>query len=261
MKTKIILEWTLLLFLFASGIFACKKKEEQNDTGTTTGTGKGYASGKVTTSDGKALKGAEIVIGNTVSYNTTLSAITDDKGEYRIKLISGPGIGDWIATGTYTITYNNIKYQLALEADAYKIFSSSNGGVTNFTLKHTGREPSTSPGVKGSFYGGVLSCYPGDDADMSKVTITAKPVQPIIDGSAGQIISVIPELDGNLSWVVNLPIGRYEITAKEGNTPLYIKDYTTPAPASSVLSLTTDFAPCKVNGARYWIKFDVLRNP
>jgi hypothetical protein len=256
------LELTLLLFLLASSVYGCKKKKDQNDSGGSGDTGgKGFASGKVTTANGKPLKGAVIVISNTVSYNTTLSATTNEKGEYSIKLFSGPGIGDWIATGSYSVLYNNIQYSLSLEADEYKVFSTTNGGVTNFTLKHTGREPSTSPGVVGPYYGGIITCYPGDGADMSKVTITAKPVQPIIDGSAGQTVSVIPKLDGNFSWVVNVPIGRYEITAKEGDTPLYIRDYTNGIPASNVLSLTTDFAPCKINGARYWIKFDVLRNP
>lgn len=243
--------------LLSVAVLACNKKNRNEEMAS----GPGYASGKVTNSAGQPLQGATIVISNTFSYNKNLTVTTNAKGEYSVKLPSGPGIGDWIAGGTYSINYNGKAYSLVLQADAHKVFSSSNGGVTNFVLKQTGREPSTSPGTVGSFYGGVISSYPGDGVDMSKVNITIKPLQPLIDGSTGQTITTAAELDGNLSWVVNVPIGKYEITAKQGNTPLFIRDYTEGIPDANVAKLVRDFMPCKVNGARYWIKIDLVREP
>lgn len=253
---KRIIQLTGCLLLVTGILLACNKKDKNNG-----GIGAGYASGKVTNQAGQPLKGAVVVVSNTFSYNKTLTALTNEKGEYSIKLPSGPGIGDWTTSGTYTMNYNGKDYSLLLEAATHSPFSSSNGGNVDLVLKHTGREPSRSPGVLGTFYGGVISSYPGDGADMSKVVITVKPLQPIIDGSTIQTINASPLLDGDLSWVVNVPIGKYEITAREGNTPLYIRDYTEGIPASNVSKLVRDFVPCRVNGAKYWIKIDLVRNP
>lgn len=251
-----ILQLTGAFLLITGILLACSKKDKNQPEG-----GPGFASGKVTNQSGQPLKGAVIVVSNTFSYNKTLTAITNDKGQYSIKLPSGPGIGDWTTSGTFIMNYNGKDYTLPLEAGAHAPFSSTNGGEVNLVLKHTGREASRSPGVLGTFFGGVISCYPGDGADMSKVTITIKPLQPIIDGSTVETKYAAPLLDGDLSWVVNMPIGKYEITAKEGNTTLYIRDYSEGIPDGNVTKLVRDFVPCRVNGARYWIKFDVLRNP
>lgn len=256
MKRIIQLSCALLL---SAGLLACSKKDKAGQDEIVTGPG--YASGKVTNTSGQPLEGAVIVISNTFSYNKNLTVTTNAKGEYSVKLPSGPGIGDWIANGTFSINYNGMAYSLVLQADAHKVFSSSAGGVTNFVLMQTGREPSTSPGTVGTFYGGIISSYPGDGVDMSKVNITIKPLQPAIDGSTPPTITTAAELDGNLSWIINVPIGKYEITAKEGNTPLFIRDYTEGIPASNVAKLIRNFMPCKVNGARYWIKFDLVRTP
>lgn len=250
---KRMIQMTVSLLLVTGMLLACSKKGKNN-------AGAGYASGKVTNQAGQPLKGAVVVASNTFSYNTTLTAITNEKGEYSIKLPSGPGIGDWTISGTFKMNYNGKDYSLLLEAGAHSPFSSTNGGTVDLVLKHTGREPSRSPGVLGTFYGGVISIYPGDGADMSKVVITVKPLQPIIDGSTVETINATPAFDGGLSWVVNVPIGRYEITAREGNTPLYIRDYTESIPDANVSKLVRDFVPCKVPGAVYWMKMDVLRN-
>lgn len=244
------------LLLITGIILACSKKgKDQLEYGP------GYASGKVTNQSGQPLKGASIEVSNTFSFNKTLTAFTNDKGGYSIQLPSGPGIGDWTTSGTYSMNYNGKVYTLPLESSAHSPFSTSNGGEVNLLLKHTGREASRSPGVLGTFFGGVISCYPGDGADMSNVTIIIQPLQPVIDGSTVETKYARPLLDADLSWVVNIPIGKYEITAKEGNTPLYIRDYSEGIPDGNVTKLVRDFVPCRVNGARYWIKFDVLRNP
>lgn len=250
-----MLTLTGALLMASTMLSACNKdddKEKMED-------GPGYASGKVTNQAGQPLKGATIVVSNTFSYNKTLTTTTNQKGEYSIKLPSGVGIGDWTTSGNFNINYNGKDYSLLLEGDSYTPFSSTNGGKVNFVLKHTGREPSGSSGVYGSYFGAVISSYPGDGADMSKVTITIKPLGPVIDGSTVQTLNAAPLLDADLSWVVNVPIGQYEITAREGNTPLFIRDYSEGIPAGNVSKLVRDFVPCRVNGARYWIKFDVLR--
>lgn len=255
---KRITELCLSLLLFSSCVVGCDKKKDEELTG---GEKKGYATGRVVNSAGKPIQGAKIVVSNTFAYNMTLSGTTNANGEYSIKLQTGTGIGDWIASGSLTTNYNNQNYELGLEPDAYKVFSGAEGGVTNFTLRLTGREPSTSPGVKGSFYGGAICFYPGDGVNMDDVRVTVKAIAPCIDGTTPETVTIKPEFDNYLSWVTNVPLGKYEITVKEGNTPLYIRDYTNGIPASNVLSIRTDFVPCPKVGAHYWIKGDVQRTP
>lgn len=251
-----MLTLTGVLLMAGTVLTSCNKDDDKEKMEE----GPGYASGKATNQSGQPLKGATIVVSNTFSYNKTLSATTNEKGEYSIKLPSGVGIGDCTISGTFNINYNGKDYSLVLEADSYTPFSSTSGGKVNLVLKHTGREPSKSPGVLGNYFGGVISSYPGDGAEMSNVTITIKPLGPVIDGNTVQTLNAAPLLDPDLSWVVNVPIGKYEITAREGNTPLFIRDYSEGIPAGNVSKLVRDFVPCRVNGAKYWIKFDVLRN-
>lgn len=245
----------LIMLLFASNLLpGCGKRNGGSPSGP------GFASGRVTNLQGQPLKGAEIIVSNVFNYRKTLKAVTGENGQYSIALPADPESGDFTVSGNYTITHHGREYILELEGDARIPFSTSKGAVVNFVLKQTGRQPPGGPGAPGCFFGGVISCYPGDGADMSKVTITAKPLQPLIDGSIAPVQILRPEPDADLSWVINLPLGLYEISAREGNAMLYLRDYTENIPDANVSTLVRGFERCPVNVARYWIKLDVLKN-
>lgn len=222
--------------------------------------GPGFASGIVTNLLGQPVKGAEIFVRNVFSNYRTLKAVSGEAGQYSIALPADTEEEAWMVSAQYKMTYNGKEYTLSLDTDAAMPFSTGTGGVVNFTLKQSGRQTSGGPGIPARFFGGIISCYPGDGADMSKVVITVKPLQPLIDGSMAQTQVLKPELEADLSWVVNVPIGLYEISAREGNTMLYLRDYTRDIPDANVPALVRPFEPCPVNGAGYWIKFDVLKN-
>ena len=245
----------LILLFYAGSLLPCCDKKDRSAV-----SGPGYLSGRVTNVEGQPLEGAEIVVRHVFSHQTMLKTVTGKKGQYSIALPPEQEGDEWIVNGNYKVTYDEQEYIMELEGDPRPSFSGSAGAVVNFVLKQSGRQPSGGPGAPGRFFGGVISCYPGDGADMSKVTITVKPLQPLLDGSMTQTRTLRPELEADLSWVVNLPIGLYEISAREGNTMLYLRDYTRGVPDSGVTRLVRRFEPCPVNGAGYWIKFDVLKN-
>lgn len=245
----------LILLLYTGSLLqGCDKQDGEEATGP------GFVSGRVTNVQGQPLQGAEIVVRHVFSHQTMLKAVTGKKGKYSIALPAEQERDEWTVNGNYKLIYDGKEYIMELDGDLRAPFSGSTGAVVNFVLKQSGRQPSGGPGAPGRFFGGVISCYPGDGADMSKVTITARPIQPLIDGSMAQTKTLRPELEADLSWVVNVPIGLYEISARESNTTLYLRDYTRGIPDSGVTRLVRQFEPCPVNGAGYWIKFDVLKN-
>lgn len=244
----------VMLLLACSLLPACNNKDGE------TASGPGFACGRVTNQLGQPLEGADIVVSNVFNHNKTMKTVTGKNGVYCIALPGDAEAGDWTVSGYYRMLHNGEEFILDLASDSCVSFSTGTGGVVNFVLKQKGRQASGGPGAQGVFFGGVISCYPGDGADMSNVTISIKPLQPLIDGSIAKTEILKPEPDADLSWVVNVPIGLYEINAREGNTTLYLRDYTNDIPDTNVITLVRRFEPCPLNGARYWIKFDVLRD-
>ncbi len=155
MKTDLKIFSLLILSIY---FFACTNQDKKDDPspGTTDSNGYGYATGKATNQKGEPLANVEIALTNTTSpYYQSETGLTNAKGEYRIKLPKNTG--NWLATATYKTTFQNQNYTLTLEPEKVNQTIPSTGGETNFQLKLTGREPSTSPGVYGHFTEALLT--------------------------------------------------------------------------------------------------------
>lgn len=98
---------------------------------------KGYASGKVTDTEGKPLANADIVVNNSQFYNSNILGRTNAKGEYRLELTPG----SWYVRGTVTVKYDNKTYVLDLHPDKEGGFAGTEGTVCNLQWKLTGAKP------------------------------------------------------------------------------------------------------------------------
>ncbi len=166
----------------------------------------GYVTGKVVDTQGRPLEGVEIVIDNTLFYNTNLLTNTDAKGAYRVKTPNG----SWQATAEIRRTYNGKSYRLDLAPDNSNAFAGDEGAVRNFEWRLSGEKPDN----PGAFYGGSVEVS-GEVGkgpyDAENIEFTFTPVGPLIDGSAGKTL-VLP-YDTYYGRIPDVPIGRYRITA------------------------------------------------
>ncbi|MEU5097965.1 hypothetical protein [Streptomyces sp. NPDC020996] len=173
--------------------------------------------GKVTTVGGKPIKGAKIVVDDTLHWDSNLVAMTNKQGTYRVGLPHKAGT--WKASGYLSKRYHGRNYQLSLWPSSLAPFEAKKGAVRDFKWKLTGKRK----GEEGRYYGGIVSHYlwsdnaPDDEwLDNRNVRLTLKPVTKLIDGSTGKTIS-----NRKAVWVdpygwstVDVPVGRYKITAK-----------------------------------------------
>ncbi|MFC4453818.1 carboxypeptidase regulatory-like domain-containing protein [Deinococcus sonorensis] len=162
--------------------------------------------GTVRNAAGQPLPGVEVWADNTLYYNMNALGRTDAQGRYSIALPKDQ-LGTWRAGGRYTAVYNGDTYDLGLAADNEAAFSSDTGAVRNFTLRISGKRPG------GGYYGGTVWPYfssHGGNFDIQRVEYTFTPVGPLIDGSAGQPIKLIPQEQPSY----DVPIGTYRVTAR-----------------------------------------------
>ncbi|GAB2796626.1 hypothetical protein GCM10027275_47470 [Rhabdobacter roseus] len=172
---------------------------------------KGYATGRVTDTNGKPMPGVKVVIDNTMFYNSYAVGTTNEQGFYKIQL---PPTGTFLATATLTRTYNGKQYTLDLHPDKYEEFS-IDGAVTNFEWKLSGRRHLDSQG----YYGATISVNKdvmSQIYDSENIEFTLVPVGKLIDGSDGKTLKLRhgqPHTNdyGNL---VDIPLGRYTMTAE-----------------------------------------------
>lgn len=212
----------LFLLLLAVG---CGKKDSPADQiGKVTGTVKDAA--------GSALSGVKIIVDNSIFFNSNLSVNSDTKGMYAITL---PSSGSWYAFALYQKQYNGKVYSCYLHPDDSSGFGRE-GAVRHFTWKLTGSKAYPLSG----HYGGLITFdhFPGVYIDTKQIQFTLIPEGKLIDGSDGQPL-VRQAADG--FQVLDVPIGRYRISARYGNDRLKLRQWNSEGPF--VEELVFDFEP------------------
>jgi hypothetical protein len=231
MKMNVLLiKLMTLVFLAAS----CKKNSSENSDEPS----KNLVKGKVTNTRGEPLKGVSILIDNTMFYNTYLSGTTKDDGTYQITLTNGA----WQAYAKLNATYNGKNYALDLHPDNPEGFSQE-GAVRNFQWKLTGKKPTPLTGN----YGATIildKAISSSIFDSENIEFTLTPSGKLIDGTDGVVLKLkhgLPTTD-TYGKLVDIPIGRYVITAKYGNTIIKLRNKLDPASTLSN-SLVLDIQP------------------
>jgi hypothetical protein len=179
----------------------------------------GYVTGKVVDTQGKPLAGVEIVIDNTLFYNTNLLTTTDAKGLYRVKTPNG----SWRASAQVRRAYNGKSYRLDLAPNTTEAFAGDEGAVRNFEWRLSGEKPDN----PGAFYGGTVEVsneIAKGPYDTENIEFTFTPVGPIIDGTPGK--TLVLRYDEYYGRIPDVPIGRYRITGvyKPTNTRLQLRN-------------------------------------
>jgi hypothetical protein len=180
--------------------------------------------GQVRDSHGKPVANAEVVADNRQFYNTNAVTRTDAQGRYRVE-VRRP-VGTWHATAQVQRKFNGQNFTFDLHPDNDNDFDGKQGATRNFTWKLRGERRD------GGRYGSPVIVYKSlnnpYDIDITNVELTLKPVGPLPDGSAGQTIvgKVQPSGDGDA--VPDVPVARYEISARyldpaQGPLPLTIR--------------------------------------
>jgi Carboxypeptidase regulatory-like domain len=195
----------------------------------------GYvAAGSVVDTQGRPLSGVEIVVDNQLLENANETAQTGSDGRYRIELPQTAAT--WHVTATHSVEYHGTTYSFPLHPSDDSAFAGNTGGVRNFAWKLKGKRPDD------GFYGAFVVGY-NDLGDFSfaleDVELTLVPDGPLVDGSEGSTITgpLVSTGDGNA--LVDIPLGRYAITAKADGDPLLIRILDSGAPFEQ--SLTSDF--------------------
>src|SRR4051812_40075237 len=184
---------------------ACKKEPDPY-----TEFAQGYATGTVTDQLGNPIAGAQVVIDNTMIYNSNAVGITDEKGFYRIQL---PLVGTFHASANIKRTYNGKQYTLDLDPDNYDEFS-IDGAIRNFKWKMNGPKPIEAQG----YYGVTIGVNKAVDSqlyDDYKIEFTLVPIGKLIDGTDGQTLTLKTgqPYSKEYGYLVDIPLGRYRMTA------------------------------------------------
>ncbi|RYZ88622.1 MAG: carboxypeptidase regulatory-like domain-containing protein, partial [Proteobacteria bacterium] len=188
-------------------LLSCSKKGGENGNDTPE---KGFATGKVTNTDGTPFAGVKIVVDNTMIYNSYVATTSDAKGLYKVKL---PSVGTFLATAYIEKTYNGKKYKLDFHPDNIDEFS-IDGAVRNFSYKLTGERPD---GL--GYYGGTINIdkdIMSEIYDSENIEFTLVPVGTLIDGSTGATLKLKHGAPSTETYgkLVDVPIGRYNVTAE-----------------------------------------------
>ncbi|AXY73532.1 carboxypeptidase regulatory-like domain-containing protein [Paraflavitalea soli] len=202
--------------------FSCDKKASgEDDSGSSTDK---VVKGKVTDTQGRPIKGATILIDNTLIYNSYLTGSTGDDGTYRIKLFTG----SWQAYAEMNVTYQGKTYKIDLHPDNAQGFG-GDGAIRNFQWKLTGDKSVPLTGD----YGGTIILdkqFGSSIYDSENIEFTLTPTGPLIDGSTGQVIKMKhgQPSTNNYGKLVDIPIGYYTMTAvyqsSTGNIPIKLRD-------------------------------------
>lgn len=198
----------LLLMLFA---VACEKSNTQPNTEPDDDNGYKYVMGKVTDTKGNPIAGARINVDNTLYYNSAIPGTTDASGNYKIAV----PLGSWRVYAEIDRTFNGKQFKkLDLHPDRDNGFAGADGATINFQWKLEGEKPEPLVG----YYGGTAYLYPdnSDIYDSENIEFTFTPVGNLIDGNPGKVIERKggEKGSGHYSQVVDIPLGRYKITAK-----------------------------------------------
>ncbi|MFF5109227.1 carboxypeptidase-like regulatory domain-containing protein [Streptosporangium sp. NPDC000509] len=184
----------------------------------------GVLKGRVVDAAGRPVAGAEIVADNRLLYDSNLVVTTDKDGRYRVS--SDVAAATFRVTGTVTRRFEGRAYTMDLTPHDDASFAGADGAIRDFTWRLTGER---SDGL--GFYGGMvlfhLESYDPQNPQAflqdEDVTLTLTPQGPLIDGSAGEVITRRAERGGDGSGLLDVPIGRYRITAEHLGHPLKIR--------------------------------------
>ena len=168
--------------------------------------------GVVRDSAGQPLAGATVFAGHTVLFNTNVLTTSGADGRYSLS-VAQPA-GSWYAGAQIKRRYNGADYTFDLQPDNTDPFTGTQGAIRNFTWKLTGTRPD------GGKYGATVTVY-ADFFDpelldwIPDMQLTLIPNGPLIDGSAGQVISgqLIQTPDGQ-EGLMDIPLGTYAIRAR-----------------------------------------------
>lgn len=218
----------LLLAIQALLCTACTKTGDDTIPGTNPPNTRGIANGTVKYANGNPIANAEVVIENTVLYNSYVYATTNAQGVYSKAVPAG----SWKPSVVITKEFMDHSYSFDLHPDNAEPFSGTSGGTRNFTWKLSGAKPA------GGYYGANVGVYgePGEVLSMNDVELTLTPDGPLLDGSLGQtIIRSLIDIGGGEDGIRDVPIGKYIITAKNKTTnqPLQVRKRNTGEYASS----------------------------
>ncbi|GGP05127.1 hypothetical protein GCM10012278_23300 [Nonomuraea glycinis] len=182
----------------------------------------GVLKGRVVGTDGKPIQGAEIVADNQLLYDSNLVVSTDADGLYRVDTDVA---ATFHVTASKKIDFNGKTYLVELAPEDDTSFAGPTGAVRNFTWKLTGEKPDD----LGHYGSSVLFYLDSVDPQNSEVyledenvEVTLTPEGPLADGSQGSTITrkAIRTPDG--SGLVDVPLGRYRISANYQGRPLQV---------------------------------------
>ncbi|OJV17017.1 MAG: hypothetical protein BGO21_29720 [Dyadobacter sp. 50-39] len=218
-KRALILQWVLL----CGFVVACTTDNEPVADGQSPRNG--YATGKVTDTEGNPVKGVEVVIDNTMFHASYSLGNTDANGNYEIQL---PKVGTFMASAQIVKQYNGRRYELDLDPDVYEAFS-IDGAVRNFRWKLSGERPEGE-----GYYGATIGLNKGlysSIYDEENIEFTLTPVGNLIDGTKGKTLKMKSgePYSKNYGNLVDIPLGRYEVTAyykgEGGEGPLKLRNH------------------------------------
>ncbi len=194
----------LLLSLACSG----DKKEDSSA---------GMIEGYVQNTNGTAIPGVQIIIDNSIFFNSNLSTKTGADGRYKIHIPTG----SWYAFAIHAPVYNGRQYRIYLHPDNAAGFGGE-GATRNFVWQLTGAKPEPLSG----YYGGLVTLdnFPGVHLDVTKIAFRFEPQGMLIDGSEGGVL-FRSATDGY--QIPDLPIGRYKVTAQYGPDKLKLRPWNT----------------------------------
>lgn len=219
-RFALLVQWIFILSLAV----ACKDTDEPGPG--EGGAEDGYATGKITNTDGSPLAGVEVVIDNTMFYASYAIGNSDKNGNYKIQL---PKVGTFMASAHILKHYNGKQYELDLHPDVYEAFS-IDGAVRNFQWKLTGKRPVDEQGYYGvtiELNKAVLS----NIYDSENIEFTLVPVGNLIDGSKGKTLKRKhgAAFTSDYGKLVDIPLGRYKMTAyyngEAGEGPLKLRKH------------------------------------
>jgi hypothetical protein len=214
-----VLKRLSLIFIFVFGLSACAQSNPLSPNNPTpdkpnqpvAGTEPYVVKGRVVDLQGRPLENVQIIVDNTIYYNSAMTTTTDANGEYFVRVEDG----SWRVYAEMKREYNGRTFEIDLMADTFNSFAGMDGAVRNFVWQLQGEKPEPLAG----FFGGDVYIYNDpmtEFYDTENVEFTLTPVGSLIDGSTGETIITkhgAPRTD-YYSRIVDVPLGRYEISGR-----------------------------------------------
>ncbi len=215
----------IFYLLFLASALGCGKKDTAPENS-------GKVSGTVRDGAGSPIPGVQIIVDNSIFFNSNLSTKTTSEGNYTLAL---PKTGSWYAFAVHRVPFNGKTYQCYLHPEDPTGFGPE-GAVRNFTWKLSGQKAAPLTG----HYGGTVTVdnFPGLYLETDKIRFTLIPQSNLIDGSQGQILE---RYAADVHQILDLPIGRYKITARYNGETLKLRRWNTEDSFGTELIL--DFEP------------------